>query len=142
MIPLGHRAVTLYRRERARDEAGRTSETWRRAALTGCSWHVRLEEPQGEHQRLPLATVVCRIPAGQEQPCTGDVLAAGLRTEETPEGLEGAFRVTQVRLNALPGTLLGHWRAEGLCPASAAAINDRHRARGDESNPKGPAPFL
>ena len=120
MIPLGQEKVTLYHRVTGTDADGRSTLTWRRILLDGCSWrHAARYSLSNAHE------VVCRIPAGQTRPVIGDVLVLGaisrpIRTaaelaclvEEMREK-PGAFRVAAINDNDRAGFPLPHYAARG-----------------------------
>ena len=120
MIPLGLAAVTLYHRVETMDAHGRTTLTWQRILLDGCSWrHAARYSLSNAHE------VVCRIPAGQTRPVIGDGMILGQVEDEVTsaatlaELLEkyretpGAFRVAAINDNVQPGFPLPHYAVRG-----------------------------
>lgn len=120
MIPLGHAGVTLYHRREMTDAAGRTTLTWRRILLDGCSWrHAARYSLSNAHE------VVCRIPAGQTRPVIGDVMVLGHVQDEPASAAQlaemlekyreipGAFRVAAINDNVQPAFPLPHYAARG-----------------------------
>lgn len=108
MLPFAHETVTLYHRIRDETE-GRTSETWTRHVLTGCSWRRTVRDQLTDGAVLKTLETVCRIPAGQVISLSaGDLLVRG-ECAETPSTAReialleksgaDAFRVTAVSDN-------------------------------------------
>ncbi|MBQ6374013.1 MAG: hypothetical protein IJJ45_05930 [Clostridia bacterium] len=76
MIPFGNEAVTLVRRIEAAIN-GRTQVTYQTETLTGCSWQrTNSLVREGEALRQ-VEGIVCRVPAGQTKPVTGDLMILG-----------------------------------------------------------------
>ena len=120
MIPFGNEAVTLVRRIEATVE-GRTQVTYQTDALTGCSWQrTNSVLREGETLRMVEGTV-CRVPADQPRPRTGDLLILGEVAVTVTSGAEyqqlieqyrdtgGAFVAASVADNARPGMPLPHY---------------------------------
>ena len=107
MLPFANETVTLY--HRIRDETGgRTSETWERRVLAGCSWRRTVRDRLVDGAVLKALETVCRIPPGQAVPVNGDLLVRGVCAETPATAREialleksgaDAFRVTAVSDN-------------------------------------------
>lgn len=123
MIPFGTHTATLYHRQRT-GEGRNAHEVWTRHLLKGCSWRERATSyaATATSEVVRTAETVCRIPAGQQQPFTGDILVKGSCAEEIATASDaarlidryghiGAFRVTDVSDNT--GAHLAHYAARG-----------------------------
>ena len=120
MIPFGQESVTLYHREETADAQGRTTLTWRRILLDGCSWRHA-----ARYSLSNADEVVCRVPAGQMRPSVGDGMILGSVDDEVGSAValaellaahrqQGrAFRVAAVNDNVRKGFPLAHYAARG-----------------------------
>lgn len=124
MIPFGRETVTLYHRTEAIGADGRTNTLWTRVTLNGCSWRRTGKHTLTSHTDVQVEEVVCRIPADQTCPTSGDVLIPGMISDAAASALDvtrildryrdlGAFRVASVADNARPGVPLPHYVAKG-----------------------------
>ena len=124
MIPFGNETVTLVRRsEEVRN--GKTAVGYAAIRLTGCSWRRTQGVRRSDNAVLDVETVICRVPADQTRPHTGDLMILGDVTVEITGGADyqrvieqyrrddGAFFVSSVRDNARPGMPLPHYAAKG-----------------------------
>ena len=120
MIPFGNETVTLVRRVEAK-ENGRTVVRYETAALTGCSWRRTQRWNREGEVLIPQEGITCRVPAGQTEPCAGDLMILGDVDVTVASGAEyqrlleqyrasgGAFVVASVSDNARPGMPMAHY---------------------------------
>lgn len=116
MIPFGNHVVTLLHRSK---------DGYKAYHLTGCSWSGAKYRSPNDDAMDNETMMVCRIPADQICPATGDLLILGkvqaaadseinlirLMQSMRATGKE-AFRVQNVRKNAQIAQI-AHWRVEG-----------------------------
>lgn len=63
MIPFGSETVTLYNRRETKDAVTqRTTVSWVRTVLTGCSWTRRMERVRDGTTVTLVEAITCRIP--------------------------------------------------------------------------------
>ena len=127
MIPFGNNIVTLVRRVETK-ENGKTKVTYAQHVISGCSWKHKTIWQQVENASMQRGTeIVCRIPADQIAPKTGDYLfmgcvdvdatsTASLNAAIAAHHDNGVMRVASVSNNALPGFPLPHITARGNAP--------------------------
>lgn len=123
MIPFGSETVTLYHRITVTGEDGRSRDVWTRHVLTGCSWRQTDVQVLSSNAVARSVDTVCRIPAGQQKPDTGDVLILGaVKVQATTakqvqqllaEYKDSAIRVASVKDNARIAGMLPHYAARG-----------------------------
>ncbi len=123
-IPFGNETVTLVQRNES-TVSGRTTVTYATVTLTGCSWRRTTRITRTDNAMLTEEVMICRVPAGQEKPKTGDLMILGdvtvtvtsgadyQRLIETYRESDGAFVVSGVSDNARPGVPMPHFAARG-----------------------------
>ena len=123
-IPFGNETVTLVQRLE-NIVNGRTQVTYETATLTGCSWRRTTRITRTDNAMLTEEVMICRVPAGQTKPKTGDLMILGDVTAtvqsgadyqqliESYRGSDGAFVVSSVSDNARPDMPMPHYAARG-----------------------------
>lgn len=116
MIPFGSHTVTLLHK---------TAEGYVRHVLTGCSWHSTKTRTLSGSDIVITTETTCRIPATQQKPDTGDLIALGNVEASAGNEIElvrlmqslrnsgiAVFRVLSMKNNAL-GVPMPHYAATG-----------------------------
>lgn len=123
-IPFGDETVTLVQRIET-VVSGKTNVAYRSVVLTGCSWRRTTRIIRNDNALISEESVVCRVPAGQDKPKSGDLMILGRvavtvtsgadfqRIIEQYRSADGAFVVTSVKDNARPGVPMPHYAARG-----------------------------
>lgn len=105
MLPFGRQTVTLLHR---------SMDGYQVYTLYGCSWQDSSVRTLGDNALTSSLETTCRIPADQQKPAPGDLLALG----------EHAFKAkSDVEVSRLRDTL----RAEGTPAFRALTVADNSR---------------
>lgn len=131
MLPFGNETVTLVHRSET-VISGKTHVSYSKTTLTGCSWRRKRRIRKSDNSRvnsdnafLGGEEIICRVPAGQEIPRTGDLMILGEVAVTVTSGADyqglieqfkdagGAFVVTSVADNARQGMPMPHYAARG-----------------------------
>lgn len=115
MIPFGTETITLYNRREVRDAiTQRTTVSWVRTALTGCSWARRMERVRDGPTVTSAEVITCRIPESTAY--------------RTPSAWD-ALTVTTGLFTLAPGDIIVRGTVTDTITASAALV-DKYRRQG------------
>lgn len=126
MIPFGNQTVTLIRRIENKDD-GKTSVSFKRTALTGCSWRMKTIWQQVGTEMQRGTEITCRIPPGQIAPNVGDYLFLGnvradississLNAAIAAHRETGVMRAASVSNHTIAGNPIPHYAVRGDLP--------------------------